>query len=132
MPRHATRTSFKKGNPGKPKGAKCKFTNLKDAFLNAFQRIGGEDALYKWLTPEKLEIKNKRGQVTKVLDFSAERHKDFFKMITPMLPKEVSLSGSLDVNVNTIKGIIDNASSGKSGSDGVQAKVPDGTGELEN
>jgi hypothetical protein len=33
---------------GRPKGSKNKFTLLKNAFLEAFEEIGGKDALVKW------------------------------------------------------------------------------------
>jgi hypothetical protein len=124
MPRGRPFPKGVSGNPkGKPKGAVCKFTTLKDAFLGAFQNIGGQQAIEDWLN-ESCTIRDKNGKVIKIA--FGDRKKEFFKMITPMLPKEVTLSGNLDVNVNTIKGIIDHASSGKSG--GVQEKVPDGTG----
>lgn len=96
MPRHATRTSFKKGNPGKPKGAVCKFTTLKQAFLDAFVEIGGKDALvnfYKEKNPS-----NKRA---------------LFQMIANMLPKDVHLEHSggiqltkeeIDARVARVKG----------------------------
>jgi hypothetical protein len=83
------------GNPaGRKKGVKNKFTTLKDAFINAFQRIGGEDALVEYCTPASLEVKNKKGEVVRVIDFSSERKKEFFKMIVPMLPKEVAVTGA--------------------------------------
>jgi len=64
------------GNPkGRPKGSKNEFTCLKDAFINAFKRIGGEDAL---------------------VDFYQNNfnHKDFFKMVAHMLPTDVQVSGA--------------------------------------
>ena len=83
------------GNPaGRKKGSKNKFTTLKDAFINAFKRIGGEDALVEYCTPASLEVKNKKGEVVRVIDFSSERKKEFFKMIVPMLPKEVAVTGA--------------------------------------
>jgi hypothetical protein len=93
MPRHATSSAFKKGNPGKPKGAVSHFTTLKHAFLHAFERLGGEDAIIDWVN-EKIEIKNKKGKVIRVYDYSGERRKDFFRMIAQMLPRDVQLSGS--------------------------------------
>ncbi len=84
------------GNPaGRKKGVKNKFTTLKDAFVNAFQRIGGEDALYNWLTPETLEVKNKHGEVVRTIDFSANRHKEFFKIMATMLPRDVQVTAEV-------------------------------------
>jgi len=64
------------GNPkGKPKGAVCKFTTLKAAFLNVFERTGGEDGLLEWV--------------------NASNHNKaaFYQWITKMLPADVNLSG---------------------------------------
>lgn len=83
---------FLKGNPGRPKGAKAEFTCLKDSFINAFKRMGGEEALLDWLYPETIEVKDKKGKVLRVIDFSPERKKEFFKMITKMLPADIQLS----------------------------------------
>jgi hypothetical protein len=38
---------------GRPKGSKNKFTLLKNAFLEAFEEIGGKDALVKWAEQNK-------------------------------------------------------------------------------
>jgi len=34
--------------PGRPKGAKNKFTNLKNSFLEVYQTIGGANGLSEW------------------------------------------------------------------------------------
>ena len=34
--------------PGRPKGSLNKFTTLKNAFLEAFERTGGTDTLTEW------------------------------------------------------------------------------------
>lgn len=44
-----TDTKFKKGNPGKPKGAKNKLPrNVKEDIEEAFKKSGGVDGLVKW------------------------------------------------------------------------------------
>jgi hypothetical protein len=72
-----------RGNPAtlKPgqrrkKGSKNKFTNLKDAFLKAFEEVGGKDALIKF-------YENPKNRAA------------FFQMISKMLPskQEVDLKG---------------------------------------
>jgi len=84
-----------KGHPklgGRAKGTKNKFTTLKDAFINAFQRIGGEDALVEFCTPKPIQIRGKKGKI-RTIDIAPERKETFFKMIVPMLPKEVAVTG---------------------------------------
>ena len=58
---------FEKGNPGRPKGSVNRFTNLRKAFLAAFEAIGGQEALGKWA-----KQKENRG--------------DFYRMLARMLP----------------------------------------------
>jgi coenzyme F420-reducing hydrogenase gamma subunit len=111
MPKHATKTSFKKGNPGKQKGTKNKFTTLKQAFVEAFSRVGGEEALVAF-------YKNKK---------SPSNQRAFLMMIASMLPKDVVLSGNPDSPLS-IKGVIEHAT-GKSG--GVQKEVPASPDKLE-
>jgi hypothetical protein len=93
MPRHATKGSFKKGHPGlKPKGAKCKFTTLKEAFVNAFKELGGEQGLIDWIYEQK-KIKNSKGKV-RIEEYSGQRKLELFKMIAKMLPSDVHMSGA--------------------------------------
>ena len=66
-----------KESPGRPKGSKNKFTNLKAAFLEAFEELGGAEGLWEWA--EKNQA-NKRA---------------FYQMITKMLP--ASLVGEIDI-----------------------------------
>jgi len=63
-------------NPrGRRKGSVNKFTTLKAAFLNVFERTGGEDGLLEWV--------------------NASNHNKaaFYQWITKMLPADVNLSG---------------------------------------
>ncbi|MBT3197992.1 MAG: hypothetical protein HN344_09720, partial [Gammaproteobacteria bacterium] len=53
---------------GRPKGSKNKFTNIKDAFVNVFQDVGGEKYLKK---------------------FALEHPKEFVKLMGGMLPKDI-------------------------------------------
>ena len=62
--------------PGRPKGSLNRFTNLKNAFLEAFERIGGIDSLTEW----GKQPKNRR---------------DFYRLLAKLLPREV------DANVKT-------------------------------
>ena len=59
--------------PGRPKGSLNKFTNLKNAFLEAFERTGGTGTLTEW----GKEPKN-RG--------------DFYRLLAELLPREVDAS----------------------------------------
>ncbi len=65
----------KSGNPnGRPKGSKDKFTELKDSFLEAFDRLGGIDGLVEWAKKSN----NNRSQ--------------FYQMITKLLPRDINLN----------------------------------------
>ena len=56
--------------PGRPKGALNKFTDLENAFLEAFEWTGGIDFLTEW----GKQPKNRR---------------DFYRLLAKLLPKEV-------------------------------------------
>ena len=77
--------------PGRPKGSKNKFTDLKNAFLEAFEELNGTEGLVKWA---KMNNRNRA---------------QFYQMITKMLPSNVSLdhTGNVDtkmtINVVHIK-----------------------------
>lgn len=71
--------SKKNLNHGRPPGMKNKFTTLKDAFLKAFQELGGVKGLVDWAR------KNARNQA------------HFYQMITKMLPSNVDISGQVDI-----------------------------------
>ena len=63
---------FKKGHGGRPKGARNKFTTLKDAFVEAFEELDGVQGLVEWAKNEK-----NRGI--------------FYQMLARMLPKDIGL-----------------------------------------
>jgi len=71
---------FKPGNSGRPKGALNKFTSLKQAFLDAFERTGGAEGLVTWIE------ENKRNRVV------------FYQMLTRLFPQEVEHSGEIKTN----------------------------------
>ena len=60
--------SLKNLTNGRRKGAKNKFTTLKDAFLGAFEKMGGMEELYQW-------------------GMQKRNRKDFYHMLAKMLPK---------------------------------------------
>jgi len=69
----------RKPGPGRPKGLKNKFTNLKDSFLKAYQAkdgFGGDKALFEY----------------------AQKNPDtFLTMITKLFPKQID--GQLDIKI---------------------------------
>ena len=76
---------FKPGNPGRPKGSVNKFTTLKAAFLEAFERTGGADGLVQWIQ----ESRQNRGA--------------FYTLITRLFPQEVEHSGTGPDNALIVK-----------------------------
>lgn len=64
---------------GRPKGSKNKFTTLKDAFLEAFEKTGGTEGLVNFIK----ESKHNRAL--------------FYGWITKMLPSNVDVNGNLGV-----------------------------------
>ena len=78
---------FLRGNSGRPKGAKDKFTSLKEEFLKAFydeDGIGGADG------------------IKKLLKGSARNKMVYLQMIAKMLPTNVDVehSGKVDADLN--------------------------------
>ena len=101
MPFKKKSTGKYNGIPGRRKGSKNKFTSLKDAFVNAFIRIGGEDAVVDWLEAGKIEIRTKKGLLVKTIDLGGQRKETFFKIMGGMLPKDVVLSGGVGLAVTS-------------------------------
>lgn len=80
------RGRFTKGNSGGKKGTHHKFTNLKNAFFAVFEKIESEakkkkkiDSFYEWA------VRNPSNQG------------DFYKMLSKMLPTNVSFEGDVPV-----------------------------------
>lgn len=75
-------TKFKKGEGGRPKGSKNKFTTIKDAFVDVFfsEEINGAEGLKEWV---KADPKNKE---------------IFFGWMTKMFPKDMNVTGSLGMS----------------------------------
>lgn len=78
---------FVKGEPrpknaGRKKGTPNKFTTLKQAFINAFNssEMGGEKGM------------------TKVFAANSFTKREFYKLISKMLPSNVTVDGELNVN----------------------------------
>jgi len=65
---------LRNGGPGRPKGSKDKFTDLKNAFLTAFDNLGGIEGLTEWAK------KNNNNKT------------QFYHMITKLLPKTVDVN----------------------------------------
>ena len=77
-------TKFKRGHPkkgGRKKGTLNKFTSLKQSFLDAFQdeKIGGTKGLIEVFSKNDI------------------RRIEFFKLISKMLPSNVTVDGDLNV-----------------------------------
>ena len=65
------------GNPkGRPKGVQTQYMRIRDAFFNAFDEVGGTEALVKWAK----ETKNK---------------KEFYQLVTKLIPKEMKIEGEV-------------------------------------
>ena len=84
---------FKKGNPGRPKGAKDRIShNIKENFEAVFEKLGGVDGFFEWAG------KNNQTQSA------------FYQMYSKMLPANVDMkhSGKIDnkliIEVVKIKG----------------------------
>ncbi len=59
------------GNPpGRPRGSQNKYSTIKQAFLEAFEEIGGTKTLTNW---------------------AKDNQKDFYSMIVKLLPKGIEL-----------------------------------------
>jgi hypothetical protein len=94
---------FKPGNPGRPKGTPNKFTTLKQAFLDAFNELGGADGLITWAQESK------------------RNREVFYQMITKLFPQEVAHSGAIKTGDKLIMHVVHTRPEGNgkgNGSDG--------------
>jgi len=71
---------YKKGEGGRQRGVRNKFTTLKQSFLDAFCEIGGTQGLIEWVR------KNPHNTA------------DFYKMITKLLPQDTNVSGDVKLD----------------------------------
>lgn len=84
-----------KPGPGRPKGSKNRFTNLKDIFLEVFEKIEKEGS-------------KKNSKVKTLFDWATKNDKNqgmFYQMIAKMLPSNISMEHSGDLVV-VVKRII--------------------------
>jgi len=80
-----TDTKTSRLSNGRKKGSKNKFTTLKQAFFDVFHNMGGIVAMQEWA------------------EESSDNRKCFYQMIARMLPREVSLTGTIEEDIKTIK-----------------------------
>lgn len=76
------------GNPlGKPKGAKNKFTKMKESFASVFKQVGGTKALRTWVEADP------------------ENKKAFYEMIVRLMPKDsnVSIEGTITTSDRAVR-----------------------------
>jgi hypothetical protein len=68
--------------PGRPKGSKDKFTTLKQAFLDAFEKTGGAAGLAAWIA---------RSEHNRAI---------FYQLVTKLFPQEVAHSGEVKATLS--------------------------------
>lgn len=74
--------AFAKGNKGRPEGAKNKVTqSMRQAWMEAFEGIGGVEALIKWGS----DPKNRTA---------------FYTLASKLIPVDITSSEGLTINVN--------------------------------
>ena len=79
------KNGVKPNRSGRKPGQKNRFTTLKAAFLEAFERTGGADGLVQWIQ----ESRQNRGA--------------FYTLITKLFPQEVEHSGTGPDNALIVK-----------------------------
>ncbi len=91
---------FEKGRKktgGREKGTQNKFTTLKDAFINAFnsKAMGGEKGM------------------TDVFSANSFTKREFYKLISKMLPSNVTVDGDLNVSFHASEKFMPKVDDGK-------------------
>lgn len=66
--------AFKPGNTGRPKGAKGKFSSMKESIIKVYHDIGGDEAFAEWAGKK-------------------ENQGEFYKIATKLLPKTIEGAG---------------------------------------
>jgi hypothetical protein len=88
-------SKLERAGKGRPKGAKNKLTtNIKTAFLKAFEDLGGAEGLTKWG-----KLRENKG--------------DFYKMIAKMLPAQIVFDEEKPLLIKIEKKIISAEEKGK-------------------
>ena len=89
-PKRGKGKPFKRGNPGRPKGSINKFTNLKKAYLDVFEKIEKES--------------EKDGSIDNFFNWATKKQRNqgmFYQMISRMLPSNLNVEGDLKVTYQT-------------------------------
>jgi len=98
MPIHRFKKGDKKPvNSGRKKGTPNKFTTLKDAFINAFnsKEMGGEKGM------------------TEAFSKNPFTKREFYKLISKMLPSNVTVDGDLNVSFHASEKFMPKTGDGK-------------------
>lgn len=74
---------------GRQKGTPNKFTTLKQAFLQAFEQLGGVDGLVNWAKKDE------------------SYQRTFYTLTAKMLPREIAIAGTDEVQPGNLKGLKD-------------------------
>ena len=82
---------FVKGNSGRPKGSKNKYTDLRKSFLNAYEEWGGDERLLEWIKESK------------------QNERLFVQYLTKMLPTNVTAehSGKIETGGEFVFRVVD-------------------------
>lgn len=79
---------FIEGNPGRPPGAKNKFTYVKEALVEAFEEVGGKEAFMNTLIIEGPA--DAAGNKTKYINIKA------LNAVLRVLPRDLNITGEIN------------------------------------